>query len=95
MNFAFGLEVMKQDIVAACWQAEMGKNLEADPKAIKQNCVSRWSNKERDLCSLVEIQAYKKSPAEAESICQTRKFDSKFVPSAREMRELERTARFN
>ena len=42
-NFALGLEVMKQDIVAACWQAEMGKSPDSDPVNVKATCTARWA----------------------------------------------------
>ena len=52
-NYAIGLEVMKQDIVAACWQAEMGMNPSADPNATKNICTGRWLNRDKELCVLV------------------------------------------
>ena len=95
LNFALGLELMKQDIVAACWQTEMGKNSGFDPRIVKENCTTRWRNRDRELCTLVEVQAYKKTETAAETRCQQRKYPSKFVPSVREMMELELAARFN
>ncbi|MDL2409179.1 hypothetical protein PY650_26805 [Rhizobium calliandrae] len=92
-NFALGLEVMKQDIVAACWQAEMGKAPASDPMAMKATCTARWAGADKRLCVLVEMQAYRKTEDEATQFCEQRTFPSPFTPSRAELNNVE--AEFN
>jgi hypothetical protein len=88
-NFALGMEVMKQDIVAACWQAEMGKAPASDPVNMKSTCTARWTGKDQQLCVLVEMQAYRKSEEEAKQFCASRAFPSPFTPTAEQMKQVE------
>ncbi|EGE55967.1 hypothetical protein RHECNPAF_780017 [Rhizobium etli CNPAF512] len=88
-NFALGLEVMKQDIVAACWQAEMGKAPASDPMAMKATCAARWAGADKRLCVLVEMEAYRKSENEAKQFCEQRSFPSPFAPSETELSGVE------
>jgi hypothetical protein len=88
-NFALGMEVMKQDIVAACWQVEMGKAPSFDPVEMKEKCVSRWTGKDKSLCVLVEMQAYKKSEEDAKAACDSRIFTNQFIPSKQQLKEFE------
>lgn len=88
-NFALGLEVMKEDLVAACWQAEMGKCPASEPAEMKAKCIARWEGKDKRLCVLVEMQAYGKTEEESKQICDSRSFPSPFAPTMEQLREAE------
>jgi hypothetical protein len=56
-NLAAGLAVMKQDIVAAAWHAQMGRNPSGDPAAVLETCKIAWQDKDAELLELVKKQA--------------------------------------
>lgn len=56
-NLAAGLAVMKQDIVAAAWHAELGSNPEVDPFAALAASKAKWAAREPELIELVHRQA--------------------------------------
>jgi hypothetical protein len=56
-NLAAGLAVMKQDIVAAAWHAELGANPEVDPFAALAASTAKWASREPELIDLVHRQA--------------------------------------
>jgi len=56
-NLAAGLAVMKQDIVAAAWHAEMGKSPESDPSETLAESKEKWEDKDAELLALVKKQA--------------------------------------
>lgn len=56
-NLAAGLEVMKQDIVAAAWHAELGTRPSTDPSQALVASKARWAAREADLIELVHKQA--------------------------------------
>jgi hypothetical protein len=56
-NLAAGLAVMKQDIVASAWHAEMGKTHDADPAKVLSGCIAQWANRDAELLALVKNQA--------------------------------------
>ncbi len=89
-NLALGLAVMKQDIVAACWQAEMGKNPTADPATTKTACVSKWSGRDEELLELVKKQAYGRKGVVSLAEKKTTLAELKaFSPTDEELRQLE------
>jgi hypothetical protein len=55
-NFMAGLITMRQDIVAACWQVEMGENPAADPAATLTAAQARWKNQDAQVKGLVVTQ---------------------------------------
>lgn len=56
-NLAAGLAVMKQDIVAAAWHAELGTNLGTNPSVALAACKAKWAGRELELIDLVYRQA--------------------------------------
>lgn len=48
-NIKKGLEILKQDIVVACWQVEMGNRPSSDPFDVREECTEKWKGRERDL----------------------------------------------
>jgi hypothetical protein len=56
-NLAAGLAVMKQDIVAAAWHAEMGRDPSSDPTATLNACQAKWQGRDDELLALVKKQA--------------------------------------
>ncbi len=56
-NLAAGLAVMKQDIVAAAWHAELGANPGTDPSHALASSKARWAGREPELVELVRRQA--------------------------------------
>lgn len=86
-NLAAGLEVMKQDIVAAAWHAEVGRNPNADPSVALAQCRNKWANRDGELLDLVRKQAGIPKPLEVEfEIAALRDF----APSTEELQRLER-----
>ena len=55
-NLATGLAVMKQDIVAAAWQAAMGADPSADPAKVLRACEAAWRNRDEELVEVVRKQ---------------------------------------
>ncbi len=85
-NLAAGLAVMKQDIVAAAWHAEIGRNPQADPIATLTLSHNKWANREVELLELVRKQAGIPKPLEVElEIAALRDYK----PSAEELQRLE------
>lgn len=56
-NLAAGLAVMKQDIVAAAWHAELGANPGTNPSVALAACKEKWVSREPELIELVRRQA--------------------------------------
>lgn len=86
-NLAAGLAVMKQDIVAAAWHAEVGRNPKADPSVALAQCQNKWANRDAELLDLVRKQAGIPKPLEVE-------FEIAalldFAPSTEELQRLEK-----
>lgn len=89
-NLAAGLAVMKQDVVAAAWHAQMGQTPSNDPAVTLQNCKLTWQDRDAELLELVKKQAGIAELLEwqptAESIAQVLALQ----PTDKELRELER-----
>jgi hypothetical protein len=50
---AAGLKMMGQDLSAACWQAGMGRNSQADAKLTLEACTSKWQvTQKKQTCEL-------------------------------------------
>jgi phospholipase C len=47
-----GMEITRQDLIAACWQVRMGAG-DADGEAILESCKERWKNEDREICQIV------------------------------------------
>src|SRR5208283_354685 len=45
---AFAMEVMKQDLNAACWQATMTRATVPDPTTAPARCTAEWDARPRD-----------------------------------------------
>lgn len=86
-NLAAGLAVMKQDIVAAAWHAELGAMPESDPSAALAAAKAKWAGREPELIELVRKQAG--IPKVFEPLVLTEKIRA-LQPSAGELAELER-----
>jgi hypothetical protein len=70
-NFAKGMSVMTQDLIAACWQAGMGAAPSADPQKMVSDCTAQWKAKPEQVCMLLETTIYDKSVEVAKPICAT------------------------
>lgn len=71
---AAGLQVMGQDISAACWQAGMGQNPAAGPQQTLNSCTSKWqvTNKVQ-TCELFYTSVRSLTPEQAQAKCTTGK----------------------
>lgn len=86
-NLAAGLVVMKQDIVAAAWHAEVGRNPQNDPSETLAQCSIKWANRDAELLDLVRKQTGIPKPLEVElEIAALREFE----PSTEELQRLEK-----
>ncbi|KAL3487988.1 hypothetical protein BJX62DRAFT_240467 [Aspergillus germanicus] len=88
-NLATGLAEMKQDIVAAAWHAEMGRNPGADPSVALRMSAQKWQGREEDLLDLVKMQAGLASERWTSTDVSLAAV-MRFMPAAAELEELER-----
>jgi hypothetical protein len=63
-------QVMYQDLIAACWQAAMGKNPDSDAALVKDTCNDSWHERPQAVCILTWEQAFDKSEDQARALCQ-------------------------
>ncbi len=71
---AAGVKVMEQDLTAACWQAGMGGNPKADPKATLSACTQKWQVTDKlQSCELFYTTIRKDTPEQAKQQCTTAK----------------------
>ena len=89
-NLAAGLAVMKQDIVAAAWHAEMGRVPSGDPVGVLQNCKVAWQDREAELLELVKKQSGAAELLEWQPTDQAIAKIRSLQPSTPELVELER-----
>ncbi len=65
-----GLKVMGQDITAACWQADMGRNPGADAAATLNSCTQKWQvSGQLQTCELFYTSIRGLTPAQAQTKC--------------------------
>lgn len=65
-----GLKVMGQDITAACWQADMGRNPGADAAATLNSCTQKWQVSDQlQTCELFYTSIRNMTPAQAQAKC--------------------------
>jgi hypothetical protein len=80
-----GLRIMGQDLSAACWQAGMGSNHNADPKATLDACTRKWQvTAKKQTCELFFSSVRNMTAMQARAQCAT-------GPIARALRSLART----
>jgi hypothetical protein len=89
-NLAYGLAVMKQDIVCAAWHAGMGRTPGANPKQVLADATAQWAGKDAQLLALVKKQAgvvpaklIEVAPEELETVHQ-------FEPTKEQLKPLEK-----
>ncbi|HYH38556.1 MAG TPA: hypothetical protein VD860_10090 [Azospirillum sp.] len=68
-NFEKGMQVMTQDLIAACWQARMGQAPASDPQKTAADCTQQWVTNNKQVCTLLETTIYKKTEEQAQAIC--------------------------
>ena len=69
---AAGLKMMGQDLTAACWQAGMGRNPEAEPKMTLNACSTKWQvTQKKQTCELFFRTVRKYTPEQAAAKCNT------------------------
>jgi hypothetical protein len=69
---AAGLKMMGQDLSAACWQAGMGRNPQADAKLTLDACTSKWQvTQKKQTCELFYRTIRKLTPEQAAAKCNT------------------------
>ncbi|WP_448187477.1 hypothetical protein [Azospirillum sp. sgz301742] len=68
-NFPKGMQVMTQDLIAACWQAGMGKAPGSDPQKMVSDCTTQWQTNTEQVCMLLETTIYNQTPEQAKPIC--------------------------
>lgn len=56
-KLAVGLAIMRQDIVAAAWHREMGRDPSLDPTVTLQKCQAKWKDRDAELLRLVRKHA--------------------------------------
>ncbi|MCD8547981.1 MAG: hypothetical protein LRY38_06065 [Aeromonadaceae bacterium] len=66
-----GIQVMGQDLVASCWQAEMGAKLGTDPAAQLLQCQQRWPAGSTAVCEQFYQSIRQLNPSEAAERCQS------------------------
>lgn len=75
------MAVMAQDLISACWQAKMGRDIGSDGALTLSQCSDYWAAKPMTVCIHMEIQAFDKSEIDAKAICQ------KSIPSTATLTE--------
>ncbi|QKE62738.1 hypothetical protein HNE05_04980 [Aquipseudomonas campi] len=69
---AEGLEVMGQDISAACWQADMGLKPDSDPSQTLSACTQKWQVTQKvQTCELFYTSIRNLTPEQAQAKCTT------------------------
>jgi len=68
--FKKGMEVMAEDVKAACWQAKMSDQPGADGQTILNSCKAYWEPRKEERCELLQTQVYGKNEQEAKKLCQ-------------------------
>jgi len=68
-NFDAGMKVMRQDLIAACWQAKMGVTPTQDPYALQKSCSATWTADTYGVCMQLETTIYNKTQQQAQSVC--------------------------
>ncbi|QXI33165.1 hypothetical protein [Pseudomonas promysalinigenes] len=69
---AAGLKMMGQDLTAACWQAGMGRNLQAEPKMTLDACSNKWQvTQKKQTCELFFRTVRNYTPEQAAAKCNT------------------------
>ncbi len=66
----YALEVMKQDLISACWQASMGNDPKQAGQTVLDTCTTSWDGQPMVVCVNMEIQAFSKTEKEAQKICE-------------------------
>lgn len=94
-NFAIGMKVMQQDLIAACWQASMSTAPLSGPKTVESTCAANWKPKKLETCELLETQVYNKTPQEAEAFCKALPWAEADMPTDAAAAALERSAPLN
>jgi len=90
-NFSGGMSVMRQDLIAACWQANMGKDPTLDPNSTQQACTTQWTQDTYGVCMQLETTIYKKPVQQSVAVCGAGGALSSFVePSPEELTKEER-----
>lgn len=83
---AAGLKMMGQDLSAACWQAGMGSNTQADPQLTLNACTQKWQvTAKKQTCELFYRTIREMTPEQASAKCNT-------GAMTRELRELQKPA---
>ncbi|MDF0730074.1 hypothetical protein P0Y43_04930 [Pseudomonas entomophila] len=69
---AAGLKMMGQDLTAACWQAGMGRNPQADAKLTLDACSTKWQvTQKKQTCELFYRTIRELTPEQAAAKCNT------------------------
>lgn len=69
---AAGLKMMGQDLTAACWQAGMGRNPQADAKLTLEACSAKWQvTQKKQTCELFYRTLRDMTPEQAAAKCNT------------------------
>ncbi|MDH0733355.1 hypothetical protein N5F23_22795 [Pseudomonas sichuanensis] len=69
---AAGLKMMGQDLSAACWQAGMGRNPQADAKLTLDACSTKWQvTQKKQTCELFYRTIRTMTPEQAAAKCNT------------------------
>lgn len=63
------LRVMRDDLVAACWQVRMGDDPGRRIRRTLKQCAAWWNARPVEVCEQTEIQGYDRTPAEARRFC--------------------------
>lgn len=63
------LRVMRDDLVAACWQVKMGDDPALDIDQTLAACATFWDGHDIEVCEQTEIQGYDKTPEQAHKLC--------------------------
>jgi len=61
--------IMKQDLIAACWQVKMGMDTTASAEPILSLCKQTWSGRDKEICVLSYTQVFGLSENDAQLKC--------------------------
>lgn len=63
------LRIMRDDLVAACWQARMGEDPAQDAGEVLAACASDWDARDTEVCEQTEMQGYDVAAPQAHRNC--------------------------
>jgi hypothetical protein len=57
-QLALAMKIMREDVIAACWEVRMGTTPTGSPQDTLSACTNEWSERDRELCELSYAQIF-------------------------------------